>query len=750
MKQDKVLNVAIVGGGPGCKAIMDMIFADKLSQLQMNLIGIACTNPKAVGYEYAREKGIYTTRDYSDLFALKDLDMIIELTGHDEVTQEIARSKPDRVRLVDHVAARLFWDIFQIEEQRLLERMEAMNALQYSEDKYRSLFNNAQVGMFQTRVSDGKMLECNGRLAEMFAYESREACLAEFVTAEHYLDPGTRERMLAEMQETGEINNFEARLSRNDGAVIWVRYSARIYPDKGCIEGVATDITDEKRAVEAVVEAKEDWENTFDAITDMVMLLDDKHQIIRVNRAAAEGLGTNKESLVGKQCYEAVHGQNHPTRGCPLVRTMKTLGPHTTELTEPRLGGTFICSTSPILNRAGELTGYTHSLKDITEPKRLEAQLQHAQRMEAIGTLAGGIAHDFNNVLMGIQGNTSLVSLHTDPDHPHFGHLKAIEDMVQRGAELTRQLLGFARGGKYEVKPSDLNEIVEKSSEMFGRTKKEVKVHTKHQKDIWPVEVDQAQIEQVLLNLYVNAWQAMPDGGDLYVETKNVALDDSYAMPFGVGPGNYVKISVTDTGVGMDKETQQRVFDPFFTTKEIGRGTGLGLSSAYGIIRNHGGIINVYSEKGKGTTFSTYLPASEKEIPVTEKELSDEVLRGTETILFADDEEGILEVGKQWLKEMGYEVMLAASGKEAVETYEEHKDEIDLVILDMIMPEMGGGEAYDRIKEANPQVKALLSSGYSIDGQANEILERGCNGFIQKPFDMKTLSLEIREILDRE
>jgi PAS domain S-box-containing protein len=556
--------------------------------------------------------------------------------------------------------------------------------------------------------------------------------------------------MLEGIQKTGEINNFEARLSRNDGEIIWVRYSAGIYPEKGIIEGVATDITEEKRAVEAVMAAKEDWENTFDAITDMVMLLNDKHEIIRVNRAAAEGLGTDKESLVGKKCYEAVHGHNHPTAGCPLVRTMKTLGDYTAELNEPRLGGTFMCSTSPIVNSAGELTGYTHSLKDITEAKRLEAQLQHAQRMEAIGTLAGGIAHDFNNVLMGIQGNTSLVSLYTDPDHPHFGHLKAIEDMVQRGAELTRQLLGFARGGKYEVKPIDLNELVEKSSEMFGRTKKEIKVHTKHQKEIWPVEADQAQIEQVLLNLYVNAWQAMPDGGDLYIETKNVALDDSYAESFGAKAGNYVMVSVTDTGVGMDKETQQRVFDPFFTTKEVGRGTGLGLSSAYGIIRNHGGIINVYSEKGNGTTFNTYLPASEKEIPEKEKGLPDEVLRGTETVLIADDEEGILEVGEKWLKEMGYEVMLAASGKEAVEVYEKHKDKIDLVILDMIMPEMGGGEAYDRIKDVSPQAKVLLSSGYSIDGQASAILERGCDGFIQKPFDMKALSLEIREILDKE
>ena len=750
MKEHGALSVAIVGGGPGCKAIMDMIFAEKLSQLQMTLVGVACTNPKAVGYLYAREKGIFTTKDYRDLYGLKDLDMIIELTGHDEVSKEIARTKPDRVRLVDHVAARLFWDIFQIEETRLLERREAMQALQYSEDKYRSLFSNAQVGMFQTRLNDGKMLECNERLAEMFAYESREACLAKFVTTEHYLDPGTRERMLAKIEEEGEIRNFEARLSRDDGEVIWVRYSARIYPEKGFLEGVATDITDEKQAVEAVMEAKEDWENTFDAITDMVMLLNNEHEILRVNRAAAEALGTDKASLVGKKCYEAVHGQNHPTVGCPLARTMKTLEPHTTELAEPRLGGTFLCSTSPIINPAGELTGYTHSLKDITEPKRLEAQLRHAQRMEAIGTLAGGIAHDFNNVLMGIQGHTSLVSLHTDPDDPHFAHLKGIEDMVQRGAELTRQLLGFARGGKYEVKPTDLNELVEKSTEMFGRTKKEIRIHTKHQKGIWAVEVDQAQIEQVLLNLYVNAWQAMPDGGDLYVETKNVALDDGFSGSLGPVSGKYVKISVTDTGVGMDKKTQQRVFDPFFTTKEVGRGTGLGLSSAYGIITNHGGIINVYSEEGKGATFNIYLPASEKEIPVKERALLDEVVRGTETILLADDEEDILEVGKKWLKEMGYEVIPAKSGKEAVELYKTHKDEVDLVILDMIMPEMGGGEAYDRIKEVNPQVKVLLSSGYTIDGQATAILGRGCDGFIQKPFSMKTLSLEIRDILDKE
>ena len=384
------------------------------------------------------------------------------------------------------------------------------------------------------------------------------------------------------------------------------------------------------------------------------------------------------------------------------------------------------------------------------ERKKLEARFQQAQKMESIGTLAGGIAHDFNNVLMGMQGHASLMLLDTDPDHLHFERLKGIENMVQTGANLTKQLLGFARGGKYDVKPTDLNELIKKGSEMFARTKKEITIHNKYQKDIWPVEVDRGQIDQVLLNLYINAWHAMPGGGNLYIETSNVVLDHNHTNPLGVKPGNYVKISVTDTGIGMDEAIQQRIFDPFFTTKEMGRGTGLGLAAAYGVIKNHGGIINIDSEKGRGTTFDIHLPASKKEVTKKEKKLEDKILKGTETILLVDDEDMILNVGKDMLREMGYNVLLAGSGKEAVEVYRKHKDKIDLVVVDMIMPDMGGGEAYDTMKEDAPGVKVLLSSGYSIDGQVTEILKRGCDGFIQKPFNVKELSGKIREILDKK
>jgi two-component system, cell cycle sensor histidine kinase and response regulator CckA len=389
-------------------------------------------------------------------------------------------------------------------------------------------------------------------------------------------------------------------------------------------------------------------------------------------------------------------------------------------------------------------------LRDITEQRRLENQFHAAQRLESLGTLAGGIAHDFNNLLMGIQGRTSLMLMDMDSSHPHFGHLKGIEDYVMSAADLSKQLLGFARGGKYEVKPTNLNEVLEKSSTLFARTKKEIRIHGKYQEGVWSVEVDRGQIQQVLMNLYVNAWQAMPGGGDLYLETENVMLDEDFVKPFGVLPGRYVRMSVTDTGIGMDEETKRRLFEPFFTTKGMGRGTGLGLASAYGIIRNHRGIIDIHSEKGEGSRFSLYLPASHKEYLRTKESEENHLLRGHETLLLVDDEETVVEVSRQMLERLGYQVLIARGGRQAIEVLRANESRIDLVILDMIMPDMGGEEAYGHLKDIKPNVKVLLSSGYSISGQAQEILNRGCNGFIQKPFNLRGLSEKLREILQKK
>ena len=394
-----------------------------------------------------------------------------------------------------------------------------------------------------------------------------------------------------------------------------------------------------------------------------------------------------------------------------------------------------------------------NSMRNITKQKRTEARLFQAQKMESIGTLAGGIAHDFNNLLMGIQGHASLALLHMDPQNANFEHLKTIETLVMSGADLTKQLLGFARGGKYEVKTVDLNLLIQKTSETIGRTKKEIKIHRNFQNDLWPVDVDHGQIEQVLLNLYVNAWQAMPGGGNLYLETKNVFVEESRFKPYVTMNGHYVKISVTDTGVGMDEKTKERIFEPFFTTKEMGRGTGLGLASVYGIIKNHNGFINVYSEKGQGTTFNIYLPASpKKDTHDKDKDADGDnvISKGAETILLVDDESMILTVGSELLKTLGYTILTAQDGSSAIDLYKNSKENIDLVILDMVMPEMGGGEVFDELKKINPQVKVLLSSGYSLNGQASRIIKRGCVGFIQKPFTIRDIASQLRKIIDKQ
>ena len=385
-------------------------------------------------------------------------------------------------------------------------------------------------------------------------------------------------------------------------------------------------------------------------------------------------------------------------------------------------------------------------LNDLTERRRMEAQFLQAQKMEAIGTLAGGIAHDFNNLLMVIQGNASLMLLDIDPSHAHYEMLSTIVRQVQSGSKLTNQLLGYARKGKYEVRPFQLNQLVEETSKTFGRTRREITIHRELSSNLFPIEGDLGQIEQILINLFVNAADAMPEGGNIFLTTVNIPHADMKGKLYNPKPGDYVLLTVTDTGVGMDPKTVERIFEPFFTTKELGRGTGLGLASVYGIVKGHGGYVDVESEKGRGTTFKIYLPASKREVYET-IEPSDRISKGTETILLIDDEKKILEVAGKLLKAMGYHVLTAEEGREAIEVYKKHGETVDLVLLDIIMPNMKGGEVFDRLKEINPEIKVLLSSGYSIDGEATKILERGAKGFIQKPFDMERLSGSIRTIL---
>lgn len=687
-------------------------------------------------------------------------NVLTDLTERKQAEDELRRHRDHLEEIVAERTSSLKQSNQKL-QQEITERKKAEEALQDSEKLYRLLADNVS-DVIWVRDMNLNLTYISPSVKDQQGYTVEEAMNR---TPEEIWSPDSlkfigevlTEELEIEKQEKKDLarsRTLEVEVKCKDGSTIWSEAKMSFLRDKDShptgIIGVTRDISERKQIEEALRESEYKFRNLFDLSPQAVALTEIKSgRLVDINNKFCELTKYPKEEIIGLSTTEA--GFYLEADRIKFLKELQASG----EVNG--LDMKFKAKDHSILQaimfaRIIQIEGEAFILTifhDITEQKRLEAQLQQAQKIEAIGTLAGGIAHDFNNLLMGIQGRTSLMLNDINLSHPHLEHLKGVEDYIKSATDLTRQLLGFAMGGKYEVKPADLNELVTKSSELFGRTQKEISIHKKIQEGLRTVEVDQGQIEQVLLNLYVNAWQSMPGGGELYLETENVLLGDRFVKPYELEPGKYVKISITDTGVGMDKATLERVFEPFFTTKEMGRGTGLGLASAYGIIKNHGGIIIVSSEKGKGATFNIYLPASEREV-FKEKELSEDILKGAETILLVDDEKMILDVGKELLKKLGYKVLVAKGGKAAVELYESNNEEIDMVILDMIMPHMGGGDTYDLMKTINPNIKILLSSGYSIDGQATEIMKRGCNGFIQKPFDMKGLSQKIREIFDKK
>ncbi len=564
--------------------------------------------------------------------------------------------------------------------------------------------------------------------------------------------PALRERVV-NCLTTGELFSMECEVTTKTGKRLWteVRGLAPVVEgERAYVLGTFQDITESRRADRALKESEEKYRLLVENAGDAIFIA--QAGVLKFANPTTEKLtGYSAQELSEMPFIDLLHPEDRDRVAENYLKRLRgePLPPTYSFRAVTKAGKERQVQLSAVLITWEGQPASLNFVRDVTEQKKLEEQFQAAQKLEALGTLAGGIAHDFNNLLMGVLGRTSLMLVDIDSSHPHFEHLKGIEEYVRSAADLTRQLLGFARGGKYEVKPTDLNEIVGKSAALFGRTKKELRIHEKYQENAWTAEVDQGQLQQVLMNFFVNAWQAMPGGGDLYLETENVMVNEDAARPFGVAPGRYVRISVTDTGVGMDEETKKRLFEPFFTTKGRGRGTGLGLASAYGIVKNHGGMIDVYSEKGKGSVFSIYLPASTKE-PIPTRKPEEKLLKGSETILLVDDEEPVVAVTREMLETLGYRVLTAATGKEAIDVFRANRQTIDLVVLDMIMPDLSGGKTFDAIREANPAAKVLLASGYALDGEASSILERGCSGFIQKPYSLRSVSHKIREILEKK
>ncbi|MCX7983115.1 MAG: response regulator, partial [Syntrophales bacterium] len=385
---------------------------------------------------------------------------------------------------------------------------------------------------------------------------------------------------------------------------------------------------------------------------------------------------------------------------------------------------------------------------EVTEKKELERHIFSERKMEAIGTLAGGMAHDFNNLLMGIMGQTSLMLMGMDSSHPFYDRLKSIENQVLAGAELTKQLLGYARTGHYELVQVDLNDILRRTVRFFWQAKKGIKLHQDYYPLLWPVDADREQIEEVFRQIFLNAWQAMPHGGTLRVKTENREMEERSIKNFRMPAGKYVHVIIGDTGLGMDEEVMARIFEPYFTTREMRRGAGLGLAAVYGVVKGHKGFIDVESEKGKGTTFHIYFPASTTEV----KDISTPSVRPNEeeknkTILLIEDEKMVLDVTRAMLDQLGYEVLCASSGKEGLEMFENKRPH--LVVLDMVMPGMSGEEVFRGLKERDREARVLLASGYAAEEEVKHLLKEGYVGFIQKPYRLADLQAKITELLER-
>lgn len=859
---------------------------------------------------------------------------------------------------------------------------ETENALRESEQRFRAVFENEHLVMLIADPKTGKIEDVSPGACAFYGYDRLELKRMKItdlnaITSEKTFHHTGQAKFLAE-------NCLEARHRLAGGGLRDVEMCSGpiVIGETTYLLSVVNDVTERRIADEAAYKADREWQETFDAISDLVMVLDNEYRIHRANKAMIKALGLKKEEVIGRHCFELVHGTEHPPDSCPYFLLIADGKEHGAEIMEPRFGGTYEVRVSPLVTTEGKSDRSIHIIRDITarkkaeedlersrksftdiveknhdgilvldarnlilyanaaaqaflgksvselvgtdfgqpvvteektqvqiprsdaEPlfaemtigsvdwhgtpaqvimlhditarmlveetlktseermrqlieaspigirivrngktlyvnpafleifgyesqeevlglseedlcrpedaelvkkyeeefrkgprsteykefkalkktgesfevgkwitsmefqgkpaalifvadisreKMLKFQLLQAQKMEAIGTLAGGIAHDFNNILTIISGFAELLLAERSEKDDDYIDLQRIFQASQNGAELVRQLLTFSRKVETKLHPINLNLLVKNVEKLLSRTiPKTIQVELHLAEDVKVVNADPSQIEQVLVNLAVNAKHAMVEGGKLVFETRNAILTEEHAKEhLGLEPGEYVMLLVSDTGQGMEKQVLERVFEPFFTTKRAGEGTGLGLAMVYGIVRGHGGHISCYSEVGVGTTFQIYLPVLQDEEVSVGETARKEPEGGTETVLLVDDEESVRDLGSKLLTHVGYTVLTACNGVEALQVYRENREEIELVILDLIMPEMDGKHCFKELLKVNPRVKVLISSGYSSHGPVSEVIRIGARGFVKKPYKVNDLLHTMRTILNQ-
>ncbi|MCD6305513.1 MAG: PAS domain S-box protein [Deltaproteobacteria bacterium] len=645
------------------------------------------------------------------------------------------------------------------------ERKKAEEALRESEEKFRITFDSAPDSITISKMDDGRYLFVNDAFCNFTGYSKEEAIGKTPFEMGLYANPADRERLIAGLQQKGMVERFELQYRMKDGRVLDALLSGRIlrYGKEDCLVAIVKDITEFKRTQAQLRESEKRYRDLFDSVSDFIYTQDLEGRYTNANRAMTSIFGYELEEFIGRKAADFMKPEVGELFHTEYLEGIKKKGhyegvssfftkdgrkiylEYRNNLIRPEGGEPFI---------SGIARDVTERILAEREIKRLNKQMLQAQKMEAVGTLAGGIAHDFNNLLQAILGYTQILIMPKDESDPDIADLRQIEKAAKRAGELTQQLLGFSRKVESKPRPLNLNQEVQQVEKLLKRTiPKMIDIELHLEEGLQTINADPAQLEQVMMNLGVNARDAMEEGGKLLLETENVVLDEGYCRDhLGARPGRYVLLSISDTGKGMDKKTLDHIFDPFFTTKEVGKGTGLGLATVYGIVKSHKGYIMCYSEPGQGTTFKIYLPVMEEETKERKVAKKQQAMPegGDETILLVDDEELLRGIGRDILEQFGYTVILANDGESALEVYEKRAKDISLVILDLMMPGMGGKRCLVELLKINPDVKVVIASGYSINCHARDALEAGAKAFVSKPFELKQILGVVREVLDHE
>ncbi|MBA7613021.1 Sensor kinase CckA [subsurface metagenome] len=638
------------------------------------------------------------------------------------------------------------------------------NEFQINERQMDSIMKDAiefaGIGLYRYKF-DGTVLFMNRCAMRIFDIEDKfpdPSAVAGKNISDLITYTGPKGFLRKEVRKHRRIHSLEDNFRTLSGINKWVEHDLYVVRDsetgEEAIQAIMYDITERKQSDKALRESEEKYRTLFEESKDVIFICTPDGKFLDINPAGVKLFGYSSEEEIlkiniDKELYFDSSIRKAVKRNLDQQGFVKNY-----DILLKRKDGqhiTVVMTANTVMDENGKVAAYRGIMRDITERKKMEQQLIQAQKMENIGTLAGGIAHDFNNILCSILGFASLMKIKISKDHPFFNYIDTIEKSAQRAAELTNQLLAFSRGGKYVLEPINLNSIGNDILKIITQTfDRSIEIETYLYDQLPTIEVDSGQIHQAVMNLCLNARDAMLDGGKLIIETDEVTLTEEYIKThMGARQGRYVILSVTDTGIGIAKEAQHRIFEPFFTTKETGKGTGLGLAMVYGVVKNHGGYVSVYSEKDEGTTFKVYLPVSGK--PKAKRLEEDIEMRGgDELILIVDDEESIRFLAKDILEGHGYTVLSAENGAKAINVYTKNRDEIDLVILDIVMPKMGGEKTFLRLKKINPEVKVLLSTGYSQNGKAKKILDSGVKGFIQKPYQVNKLLSKVRSVLDKK